>query len=175
MSHRVHLPPLRDRTDDIPILTDSFLADAASSIGKKVPSVPPELYTYLKTYEFPGNVRELQAMVYDAVSRHDRGVLSISSFSTYVDNQRRLLGLKPLALDSGSAEGTSTDQTSGEDTDASARTFSYRGPFPTLKEVEEYFISEALNRAEGNQSLAARMLGVSQSTLSRRLKNETNS
>jgi DNA-binding protein Fis len=46
---------------------------------------------------------------------------------------------------------------------------SYSGRFPTLKEVEDYLISEALERAEGNQTVAARMLGVSQSTLSRRL------
>ena len=70
-------------------------------------------------------------------------------------------------IDSRRAEapsGSSTDQDGH-----SGPVISYSGRFPTLREAEDYLIAEALERADGNQSVAARMLGVSQSTLSRRL------
>ena len=60
-SHQVELPPLRERQDDIPLLLDNFLIEAAESMGKKVPSYPDELPVLLRTYHFPGNVREMSA------------------------------------------------------------------------------------------------------------------
>src|SRR5690349_6554037 len=70
-AHQVHVPPLRARPGDIPILLDHFLEEAAASLGKKKPAVPKELPILLASYPFPGNVRELRAMVYDALSLHE--------------------------------------------------------------------------------------------------------
>src|SRR5512139_1454283 len=77
--HKVHLPPLRERKEDIPLLVDVFLAAAAEGEGKRKPTPPAELYTLLSTYDFPGNVRELRMLVFDAVVRHKGGVLSMES------------------------------------------------------------------------------------------------
>ncbi len=179
MSHRVQLPPLRDRPEDIQPLLQAFLEEAAGSMGKRVPTVPPELHTLLSTYHFPGNVRELQAMIFDAVSRHEGGVLSLVHFNTYIENQRRVLGSRPfvsVVSDISSEEEAKTGHHLPAETDSLTvgdgfdRVFSYTGPFPSLAEVEDYFVTQALKRAQGNQSIAARMLGVSQSTLSRRLR-----
>lgn len=79
-THHIHLPPLRDRKEDIPFLVDKFLGLAAEELGKKKPNVPSQLYTLLCTYGFPGNVRELRGMVFDAMSRHVSGTLSMESF-----------------------------------------------------------------------------------------------
>lgn len=186
MSHRVHLPPLRERPEDLEPLTAAFLSDAAGSMGKRVPTVPRELYTLLATYDFPGNVRELQAMIFDAVSRHAGGVLSLSHFAGYIDDQRGQRGGPFISVQAGgSAPGQAMSQDATAQSraqleaagtaEADARIFTYTGAFPTLHEVEDYFVSQALERAKGNQSIAARMLGVSQSTLSRRLRRDSSS
>ncbi|WP_455381800.1 sigma 54-interacting transcriptional regulator, partial [Salinispira pacifica] len=172
MSHRVHLPPLRERTEDIEPLTRAFLTDAAGSMGKRVPTVPPQLFTLLSTYHFPGNVRELQAMIYDAVSRHEGGVLSLSHFTHYIDSQRDAAGDSQSVSAAGDGAGAAPHAAPPAGAAHAGRVFNYTGGFPTLQEVEDYFVTEALERAEGNQSIAARMLGISQSTLSRRLRRD---
>ncbi len=151
MAHHIEIPPLRDRPQDIEPLVTFFLDRAAATLNKKRPTVPSELFTLLRTYTFPGNIRELESMVFDAMSRHESGVLSTGVFRAAIDAER-----------DGTDPGGATDGLSG---------ISYGDSFPTLSEVEEFFFSEALRRAEGNQTIAARLLGVSQSTLSRYLKN----
>jgi DNA-binding NtrC family response regulator len=74
--HQVLLPPLRERPDDIPLLLERFLCTAALSQQKSTPVAPPELAGLLSSYGFPGNVRELETMVFEAVARHNSGVLS---------------------------------------------------------------------------------------------------
>jgi DNA-binding NtrC family response regulator len=69
-THHLHVPPLRERKDDIPLLLDRFLDEAARDLGKKKPTPPRELSVLLAAYSFPGNVRELRSLVYDAVSAH---------------------------------------------------------------------------------------------------------
>ena len=73
-------PPLRDRREDIPLLLDYFLEGASKQLRKKQPAYPRELVTLLANYSFPGNVRELHSMVFDAVTRHQPGILSLESF-----------------------------------------------------------------------------------------------
>jgi len=87
-THQVSIPPLRERLDDIPPLLDHFLAGAAASLGKKKPTPPPALAVLLSLYVFPGNVRELESMVFDAVARHTSGILSMESFRTAIGEDR---------------------------------------------------------------------------------------
>ena len=86
-THHIHLPPLRERKGDIPLLVSHFLKQSAVALNKKTPTPPPELFTLLKTYDFPGNVRELEAMVHDAVSQHEGGVLSTECFREEIEEQ----------------------------------------------------------------------------------------
>ena len=79
-SHRITMPPLRERGEDLPIILTRLFRDAAEAMGKKVPTAPPELAPLLRNYPFPGNIRELRAMVYDAVSQHSTGILSMRTF-----------------------------------------------------------------------------------------------
>jgi len=150
-THQVHVPPLRERKGDIPLLLDHFLGEAARELGKKKPTPPRELAQLLETYPFPGNVRELRAMVYDAVSTHRDRMLSMDSFVR--------------ALERADEEPPSAPEPAGRRTP-----FAGFGTLPTFSQAASYLVQEALDRAGGNQTIAARLLGISQPALSKRLK-----
>ena len=150
-THKVHVPPLRERKGDIPLLLDYFLAEAARTLRKKKPTPPKGLAQFLATYGFPGNVRELKAMVYDAVSVHRDGLLAMDSFVAAVEQGRTEGG--PVAA-------------------APSRQNPFAGfaELPTFSEAAGFLVMEAMERASGNQTLAARLLGISQPALNKRLK-----
>jgi DNA-binding NtrC family response regulator len=155
-THRIYIPPLRERRDDIPLLADHFLSAAARELNKKSPTLPKELFDLLKLYPFPGNVRELQAIIFDAVSRHKSGVLSLEVFRAHIaKHQRREKGLVP-------------DLVAPEEADS--RTVSFGENLPTIKQATDLLVAEALKRSGGNQSIAAGLLGISQQALSKRLQ-----
>ena len=79
-THHVDIPPLRERLNDVPLLLDYYMEEAAREFGKPKPSYPPQLPQLLATHNFPGNVRELRAMVYDAVSKHSSRLMSMDAF-----------------------------------------------------------------------------------------------
>jgi DNA-binding NtrC family response regulator len=150
-AHHVHLPPLRERKDDLPLLLDHFLAEAARELGKKPPTPPKELAVLLGTYAFPGNVRELKSMVYDAVSAHRSRILSMEAFRRAFESASPLPG-------------------GSEELAAGGNPFAGSEPLPTFADALDLLVAEALRRAEGNQTIAARLLGVSQPALSKRLR-----
>jgi DNA-binding NtrC family response regulator len=78
--HHIHVPPLRERREDLPVLLDYFLEKASGTLGKQRPTPPDELIELLVSYHFPGNVRELESMVHNAVSSHTSGELSMDAF-----------------------------------------------------------------------------------------------
>jgi DNA-binding NtrC family response regulator len=90
-AHHIQLPPLRARRDDIPLLVPHCLAQAAAALHKPVPTAPLALYRLLHTYAFPGNLREIEAMVFDAVVRHQGGTLSLQAFKEAMGTGRTLL------------------------------------------------------------------------------------
>jgi len=152
-SHQVMIPPLRERGEDIPLLLEFFLKAAAQIFRKSTPTYPAELVTLLSSYDFPGNIREMKSMVFDAVARHVTGMLSMERFREVIGNRPALSGqdsllaqrLNDWLLESG-------------------------GRFPKVREVEELLIDEALKLAKGNQGIAASLLGVTRQTLNKRLK-----
>lgn len=152
-AHRIHIPPLRERVEDIPLLLDHFLAQSAASLQRKKPTAPPELAVLLSLYPFPGNVREFESLVFDAVARHQGGVLSMESFKAVLGEMRPVPG------------GIVAEQT-GEKVEPLTAMF---GHFPTMAEVEEYMVEQALRMAKGNQGMAANLLGIGRQTLNKRL------
>jgi DNA-binding NtrC family response regulator len=150
--HHLHIPPLRDRQEDIPLLLDHFLAEAARSLGKKKPTPPRELPVLLSSYSFPGNVRELRAMAYDAVSTHPGGILSMAPFKKAIG-----YGLKERV------------DVTPEASVVSPGEILFPERLPTLEEANRLLVAEALRRAGGNQGLAARFLGISRQALNKRI------
>jgi DNA-binding NtrC family response regulator len=148
-AHHAEIPPLRERREDIPLLLELFLQDAVRSLQKEKPGYRSELFAYLSNYHFPGNVRELKSMVFDAMTRHTGGNLSPASF-------RKKTGAPPPLVKSAASADAEGD-------------FQLTGRFPTLKEIEEYLIAEALKLTGSNQGAAASLLGLTRQALNKRL------
>ena len=149
LTHRIHIPPLRARTGDVSLLLGHFARAAYAENGVDDGRLPAEITTPLLRYTFPGNVRELRSVVFDAVSRLRAGVEVVDIAE---EIERDYAGA------------------SGIDEKTADRLLGCFERFPTLKEVEALLIDAALKRCDGNQSQAAKLIGLSQSTLSRRAK-----
>ena len=150
--HHIHIPPLRDRPEDLAVLLDHFLGKAAESLGRKKPTPPDELTKLLAVYHFPGNVRELESMVYNAVSLHGSGKLSMEAFKAEIfKKQPDLAGAVEPKPDEAASQLVFPEQ------------------LPTLRQIEQLLVDEALRRSGGNQSIAASMLGITRQALNKRL------
>jgi DNA-binding NtrC family response regulator len=146
-TYEILIPPLRERRADLPLLLDHFLNEAATALAKPRLAVPPELLTLLQTYDFPGNVRELRSMVFNAVSRQGQKMLSLRAFREAMGHEG---DEAPPALP--------------------AERLAFPERLPTLRQVTGELIEEALRRAKGNQAIAAGLLGITPQALSKRLK-----
>ena len=146
-THELRVPPLRDRKDDLPLLLDHFLDEACAKLEKKKPYVPRQVLDLLSTHSFPGNVRELRAMVYDSVSRQSSPTLALTDFKTGIQRE-------PLR----------------EPGESAPPLLAFSERLPTLDQAADLLIDEALKRANDNQSIAAGMLGISHQALNKRLR-----
>ncbi len=151
--HQIQIPPLRDRREDLPVLTEHFLDKASKTLERKKPTPPEELITLLSTYHFPGNVRELEAMVFDAVSSHKSGKLSLDMFKVHVARPSAVSGTNPEEIPR-----------------LENQLIIFTDQLPTLKQAEQMLVDEALQRSKGNQSIAALSLGISRQALNKRLQ-----
>ncbi|OWK43289.1 sigma-54-dependent transcriptional regulator [Fimbriiglobus ruber] len=145
----VRLPALRDRKDDLPVLTSHFLKDLAHKYGKKPPGLAESVRKAFAAYEWPGNVREL------------RNVLE----SMIVLDGDAVLGPDDLPEDAGPAQ-AGLSATPGGST-ASGSDYLVGRP---LAEVERYYMERALDLADGNRETAAEMLQIGERTLYRKLQ-----
>ena len=158
-SHRVHIPPLNERRDDIPALLDHFLEKASTGLNKVKPPVSKEVIALLSTYNYEGNIRELHAMVYDAVARYTSGMLTLDCFVGLSRNEVTLTDV--------------LHQPQHPVKNVDEAIYTHFGRFPTIREVEEYLISSAMNLTKGNQRSASMLLGIARQTLSKRLTTMT--
>ena len=145
-THRITLPPLRERKEDLLMLCTYFAKNCSTSLDKKCPTFPLEMIPLLTTYNFPGNIRELQAMIFDAIAQNSNGILPLTSLKKHINRTK----ISKVPIDS--------------------IPITFADPLPTLKEATQLLIHEAMKRSKNNQSIAATMLGISQQALSKRLK-----
>lgn len=151
--HQIHIPPLRIRREDLAILVEHFLEKASKTLDKKRPTPPAELITLLSTYHFPGNIRELESMIFDAVSSHKSGKLSMDLFKAHISKAH-----PGFRIDSENLIPEKRPQVGFSD------------QLPTLKQIEQLLVDEAMQRSNGNQSIAALSLEISRQALNKRLK-----
>lgn len=154
MVHHIHIPPLRERLDDIPLLLSHFTGEAARALDRKPLEFSPDLPAALCRYRFPGNVRELKTLVHDAVSRNRSGHLGPGDFNIRIFEKER-----HGSNDTGKPVLSHRPSEAGADLDR----------LPTLEQATVSLIRQALERCDNNQSAAARMLGITRQRLARNL------
>ena len=137
----LHLPPLRERREDIPLLVEHFLREACRANNIPVVAASHEAIAYLQTLPFPGNIRELKNLVERALLMHDpKGEqLTAANFAPH---------LTPAAVPSASPEGSPA----------------------TLDDLERNAIAASIQKHGGNLSLVAKELGISRGALYRKIE-----
>jgi two-component system response regulator PilR (NtrC family) len=146
----VHLPPLRERRDDVPLLAEHFLDKHAARAGKAVRSIAPEAMEFLTAYAWPGNVRELENVIERSVALERESVVLAETLPLNVRNGTPPSPVPALAAGEASPPpGLLPEMGAGFDLEARGEDF-YR-----------HYLALALERAGGVQVRAADMLGMS--------------
>lgn len=136
----IHLPPLRERREDIPLLTAHFLKSFATAHGKPDLQINSQLMDFLECFSWPGNVRQLRNAIENMVVLAREGTLTL-------DNLPASLDTDPLA-DQGEWDSSTT----------------------TLSALQRAAVEKALADSHGHRTRAAEALGISVRTLQRKLK-----
>ena len=147
----LHIPPLRERRDDILPLVNHYVNVAARNVGKAPPEVSTELRFLLSEYDYPGNVRELINKVSSAVVANHDGLLTSADFPEIVIKQQ---AVSDEARRFGSSQ------------------FSLHmvfPSFPTMEQVEVVMLEEALKTTGGKKSAAADLLGLCRQTVRKKV------
>ncbi|NJD63166.1 MAG: sigma-54-dependent Fis family transcriptional regulator [Deltaproteobacteria bacterium] len=143
----IHLPPLRERIDDVPILAGHFLGTWNRKTGRNLPGFRPEAMETLMRYPWPGNIRELENLVERLVVLKSEGWF-----------EKR--DLPPAMQDSGAVRLTSGVEFGGDGIDLRK----------TTEEFQDRLIAHALSLSRGNKNKAAALLGLKRTTLLEMLK-----
>jgi len=135
----LHIPPLRERAEDIPLLANHVLARLAASLGMKVPHLSDDAMTVLRRYRFPGNVRELENVLERALTLCNGDEISAPD-----------LHLPASAMSDEETIGDQSFESGGE-----------HSLDDYLEQVERQAIESALNKTNQNKTAAAKLLGIS--------------
>ena len=136
---RIHIPPLRERREDIPLLVSWIVKKLNTNMGRHFSGLTPEAMDKLKSYDFYGNIRELENILERAAIFSDGDLITADNIELRGDV------LRPAQ---------------SRDSEASASTEGM-----SLKEIERQSIERALRRWEGNRTKAANELGITRRTL----------
>ena len=138
----IELPPLQDRKEDIPILTEYFIKRLRREIGKDIKGVTPQVLNQLLSYVWPGNVRELKNVLERAMILAKEGFIAPEDL--------------PLEL---------RNDTLDRDIAVLGKKWAHNNGLLPLADVERNYILKVLQERGGNKSATARILGISRSTL----------
>jgi two-component system nitrogen regulation response regulator GlnG len=152
----IHLPPLRERLDDLPLLVAHYLRRFSAELGREVHEIAPDALARLRAYSWPGNIRELQSVLRQALLRAS-GTVLLPAFLP------ELVGVAPARAPEGSFDlerfirqrlGPTTSDLGAE----------------THREVDRLLMTLALEYTQGNHRDASRLLGISRQTLRVKLR-----
>jgi DNA-binding NtrC family response regulator len=144
----LHIPPLRERADDVEPLALRVLGDAARELGRRFAGIAPDASGILRAYRWPGNVRELKAVITRATLMHDDELLRAAHLPPEIVT---------AALRAPAASWPGGEHKAGA------------SPIPTLEEIELLHIRRVLEICGGNRTVAAQHLGIARQTLARKI------
>ncbi|HYA27435.1 MAG TPA: helix-turn-helix domain-containing protein, partial [Acidobacteriota bacterium] len=143
----IHLPPLRERADDIPLLAEHFLRYYSVENGKSISAISEKAMVLLCSYAWPGNIRELENTIEQAVALSNQAVLTPEDLPHDVREQGATR-FSPTGLEDGQFLFSDT---------------------PSLEEVKRRYVLQVLRQTQGNVSATARILNVDRRSLYRML------
>ncbi len=164
---RIHIPPLRDRRDDIPLLVNYFLKKISREQQQPPKSIAASVIKTLEKYHWPGNVRELENAIRRAHVMAKSDAILLSDLPPEISGQGSS-GAPPLSI-------TAAGVGSAATTDAAAlarQLFQWARRDPKLKvipAVERELVIQALKETNDNQVHAAKLLGITRATLRKRI------
>ena len=141
----IHVPPLRERKDDIPLLAEHFLVKYNTAFNRQVQGISPAAISSLNHYHWPGNVRELENVVERLVAISTGGVIGMD------DLPLDMVSVRDKAADDIFADGAGLREAKAE--------------------FERHYILKALEKSRWNQTEAAKRLGVHRNTLLGKMEN----
>ncbi len=148
----ISVPPLRERREDIPLLADFFLKEAVGETGSKVAGFTDAAANILASYEWPGNIRQLRNVIRTMVVMSDRDKLDVQDLPPEINRVRQLTGGSSVAHRREFK--SQTKSTSGM----------------PLNEIEKQAIIDTLAKTGNNREKAAKLLGIGERTLYRKIK-----
>ncbi len=151
----IRLPSLRNRIDDIPLLAKNLLAGINRSMHSSY-DLTPDAYPHLKTYKYPGNVRELRNILFIAATRSPGRRIDAALIDSVINNLPHCI--EPA------------ETVSNEITQFSAAPVATPTEQKTLKDIEAQHIKGLLDQYQGNRKKVADALGISERTIYRKLK-----
>ena len=140
----IHIPPLRERREDIPLLIHYFLQQAAEKYNKPIEGLEPEAQQVLMSYGWPGNVRQLRNVIENMVVMSGRPKLGLES----IPNEVRPVGSRAESSVGGMKNLVGI----------------------SIEQAEKELIRNTLDMVEGNREQAAKILGIGERTLYRKIK-----
>jgi Nif-specific regulatory protein len=159
---RLDIPPLRERKEDILLLTKYFIEKYSKENDKDIHSITPEAIKLLESYDWPGNVRELENLIERAVVLNQTGYLDVKDFPEVLEKISSLEKV-PYLISSGDVEFSSIPKQSLDLYDG-------RVYETVIGEVEKKLILYALKKFKYTKTKAAKFLGINRNTLEKRIK-----
>ncbi|MFV1952059.1 MAG: sigma-54 interaction domain-containing protein [Nitrospinota bacterium] len=168
----IHLPPLRERIDDIPLLAFHFMKEAIINLNKKFKDIEPEVYEILSRYSWPGNIRELQNIIYNAVAMADspptirrKDLIGLREKISQTPRRTRLKeALDKLTLDD--QEDLSADNSpAGKRAYDDLKQLTEMPFYLAREEFEKNYIKRLLESTNGNVSRASRIGKINRKSL----------
>jgi two-component system nitrogen regulation response regulator GlnG len=165
----IHLPPLRERGEDLPLLVQHYLRRFSRELGREVGAVAPESLERLRGYSWPGNIRELQSVLKQALLQAS-GTILLPAFLP------DLSGGPPSSPYSGQKGRDEGEPTAGPDLGLEAFIRQRLAPdardiyAETHRQVDRFLLPRVLEYTGGNQNQAARLLGIARQTLRQKLR-----
>ncbi|HMP05606.1 MAG TPA: sigma-54 dependent transcriptional regulator [Lacipirellulaceae bacterium] len=163
----IKLPPLREREGDLELLIDHFLKRFNEQLNKKVTSISPEALALMQSYHWPGNIRELQTAIRRAMLMATGPTIVPETLPIEVRNN-----FSPVAASGAGArlEENGADVDLAKFVDGRVSASSENLYQETLEMMERYLIARVLRETNGNQSQAARRLGITRGSLRNKMR-----
>jgi DNA-binding NtrC family response regulator len=155
----IEIPSLKERREDLPALVDHFVARFNAEENKSVPGLTPETLSMLASFDWPGNVRQLENAVFRAIVLSDGGALKPEDFP-------QISGVAPSTAMSGHIPVLAANDVADQPVSITDPT----GELRTLEAIERDLIQFAIDHYSGHMSEVARRLGIGRSTLYRKVR-----